>query len=329
MISLKSFSSKKEGFSIEFESFFRNKIEEMLILSSWSEQFRSDIGFNGVSQIWGDRLAWYFWLADSPGVYQLEMMNTEEDMDIRGDRCTAVFQVKCYPYQESPEFQSFSFLERKLVQSNLFDDTNTPAFEHQGDIPPDLFTVATVEITMDLEGNATIISFESMDYLRIRYVQEAHQSYPIINLERSFNCQEIDRDVPGFQMGYPLFDCLMCLYANTFKQPPLEIRCSKSPGYEAIVKGGDVYAREINNIKGFKLSMFYSVKGLSSYPDMDCTLENSDEGSEDIIYDRSFACGNFHENKGDKKLPVMLNRKWWSLAHTHYESELTSSCGCH
>jgi hypothetical protein len=91
----------------------------MLILSSWSEQFRSDIGFNGVSQIWGGRPAWYFWLADSPGVYQLEMMNTEEDLDTIEDRCTAVFNVKCYPYQERSEFQSFSFLERKLVQSKL------------------------------------------------------------------------------------------------------------------------------------------------------------------------------------------------------------------
>ena len=301
----------------------------MLIVSSWSERFRSDIGFTGVSQIWGDRLAWYFWLADSSGVYQLEMMNTEEDMDIRGDRCTAVFQVKCYPYQESPEFQSFSFLERKLVQSNLFDDTNTPAFEHQGDIPPDLFTVATVEITMDLEGNATIISFESMDYLRTRFAQETHQTFPMISIGRTFDNQEVDRDVPGLQMGYPLFDCLMCLHANTFKQPPLEIRCSKSPGYEAIIKGGDVHARETSDIKGFKLSMFSAATGLGSCPEGNFIFWDSDKRREDIIYDRSFACGGFHENKEEKKLPMIINRKWWSLAHKHYESELTSSCGCH
>jgi len=188
----------------------------MLIVSSWSEQFRSDIGLTGVSQIWGDRPAWYFWLADSPGVYQLEMMETEEDPDTIENRCTAVFSVKCYPYQHRPGFESFSFLERKLVQSELFDNTNTPVFEHQGDIPADLFTVATIEFDMDLEGHATIVSLESMDCLRTRFAQDTNQAFPILSLSRNFGSREIDREVPGFQMGYPLFDCLMCLYAHTY-----------------------------------------------------------------------------------------------------------------
>ena len=75
----------------------------MLIFSSWSERFRSDIGFNGVSQVWNDRLSWYFWLADAPGVYLLEMMTPEEGIGIQEDRYTAVFKIKCYPYQEHPE----------------------------------------------------------------------------------------------------------------------------------------------------------------------------------------------------------------------------------
>ena len=301
----------------------------MLIVSSWSEQFRSDIGFKGVSQIWGERLAWYFWLADSPGVYQLEMMDTEEDQDTRENRCTAVFNVKCYPYQDRPEFQSFSFLEQKLVQSDLFDDTNTPVFEHKADIPPDLFTVATVEIDMDLEGHATIVSFESMDHLRTRFAQETHQTFPMVNLSRTFGMQEIDRDVLGFQMGYPLFDCLMCLYANTHNQPPVNIRLTRLPGYEFVIKDGDVHARENRNIKGLNLNMFYSATGLGAYPAGNYIFGDSNEGREDIIYDRHFACGHFHESKEEEKLPMMLNQQWWSLSHTHYESELTSSCGCH
>jgi hypothetical protein len=201
----------------------------MLIVSSWSERFRSDIGFTGVSQIWGDRPAWYFWLADSPGVYQLEMMHTEEDIDTREDRHTAVFKVKCYPYQELSTFQSFSFLERELVKSKLFDDTNTPVFEHQGDIPDDLFMVATVEITMDPAGHTAIFSLESMAHIRTRFAQQTQQTFPMISLNRTFGRQEVDRDVPGLQIGSRLFDCLLCLYANAHKQALLEIRCSRSP----------------------------------------------------------------------------------------------------
>jgi hypothetical protein len=311
------------------ESFFRNKVEEMLILSSWSARFRSDIGLNGVSQIWNDRPSWYFWLADSPGVYRLEMMDSEEGIDIQGDRYTAIFKIKCYPYQEHPEFQSFSFLEKELVQSKLFDHTNTPAFEHQGDIPDDLFTVATVEMTLDPEGHGAIFSFESLGHLRTRFANETHQTFPMINLSRTFGTQEIDRNVPGFQMGYPFFDCLMCLYANAHKQAPVNIRFSTSPGYEFVINDNDVHARETCNIKGFKLNVFYSATDAGSCPVGNCFLGNSSQESDHIIYDRRFACGDFYENEAEKKLPVTLNRKWWSLAHTHYESELTSSCGCH
>jgi len=301
----------------------------MLIVSSWSEQFRSDIGFNGVSQIWGGRPAWYFWLADAPGVYQLEMMDTEEDPDTREDRCTAVFKVKCYPYQERAEFQSFSFLEKKLVQSNLFDDTHTPAFEHQGDIPDDLFTVATVEISMDLEGHAAIFSFESMACLQTRYVQETHQSFELINRERIFRSQEIDRKVPGFRLGYRLFDCLMALYANAHKQSPLEIRFLKTPGFEVVISGSTVDARRTDSIAGYDLGILFSTSPSGDCSDEDDRLMANCEDDEELIYYRRFLCGHYHDSQEEMQLPVRLNRQWWSLAHGQYQSELASSCGCH
>lgn len=301
----------------------------MLIFSSWSERFRSDIGFNGVSQVWNDRLSWYFWLADAPGVYLLEMMNPEEGIGIPEDRYTAAFKIKCYPYQEHPDFQSFSFLEKQLVQSNLFDHTNTPAFEHQGDIPDDLFTVATVEMTLNPEGHGAFFSFESMGYLRTRFAHKTHQTFPVINLSRTFERLEIDRNIPGFQMGYPLLDCLLCLYANAHKRSPASIRFSTSTGVEFIIHDNDVLARETVNIQGFKLNLFYVATDFGSSSDGNNVMGDLPEKGEHIIYDRQFACGDFHENGAEKKLPITLNRKWWSLAHTHYESELTSSCGCH
>ena len=256
------------------------------------------------------------------------MMDTEEDVDTREDQYTAVFKVKCYPYQECSVFKSFSFLERELVKSNLFDDTNTPAFEHQGDISDDLFTVGTIEITMDPAGRTAIFSFASMAHIRTRFTQQTHQTFPMISLNRTFGRQEIDRNVPGLQIGSRLFDCLLCLYANAHKQAPVEIRCWRSPGYEFILRNGHAHARETSDIIGFRLGMLYSVKDAGSYPDMNGLMENSEEEREYIIYDRRFSGGNFHESKDEEKLPMALNRKWWSLAHTHYKSELSSSCGC-
>jgi hypothetical protein len=301
----------------------------MLIISSWSEQFRSDIGFNGVSQIWDDRLSWYFWLTDAPGVYQLEMMNTEEDSGIHTAPYNATFRIKCYPYPQRPEFQSFSFFEKELIQSHLFDETNTPAFEHQSHIPEDLFVVATVDMTMDPEGPAATFSFESMASLRTRYAGGSRQAFPLLELEYAFDDQEVDRDVPGFSIGYRLFDCLLCLYANTHKQTPFAIRCWKTPGYEVSIKNGCVDARITSEISGFKLWARYLGQGFDHFPEGVSEKTGSSEESESILYDRHFSCGHFHENENEKILPMKLNPMWWSLAHRHYESELSSTCGCH
>lgn len=301
----------------------------MLIVSSWSEAFRSDIGFNGVSQIWDDRLSWYFWLTDAPGVYQLEMMNTGEDSGVGEAPYSAVFRIKCYPYPQRPEFQSFSFFEKELIQSHLFDDTNTPAFEHRGHIPEDLFVVATVDMTMDPEGPAAIFSFESMAYLRTRYAGGSRQAFPLLELEHAFGDQEVDRDVPALSIGYRLFDCLLCLYANTHKQTPSAIRCWETPGYEVSIKDGCVDAHITSEISGFKLCARYLGAGIDYFSEGVCEKADLPEESESIIYDRDFSCGHFHKNGNEKNMPVKMNQMWWTLAHRHYESELCSTCGCH
>ncbi len=301
----------------------------MLIVSSWCEQFRSDIGFNGVSQIWDDRLSWYFWLKNAPGVYQLEMMNTEEDSNACMDPYSASFKVRCFPYPQRLEFQSFSFFEKKLILSPLFDDTNTPAFEHQKHLPEDLFVVAKVDMTMGPEVPNAIFSFESMAYLRTRYAGDSHQTFPLLALEHVFGDQEVDRDVPGISMGYRLFDCLLCLYANTHKQTPFAIRCWETPGYEIIIRRGHVDARITSEISGFKLCVNYMGTGPDYFSADACNEAESTEESEKILYDRRFSCGHFHETETDKNLPLKLNPMWWSLTHRKYESELTSTCGCH
>lgn len=210
----------------------------MLIVSSWSEQFRTDIGLKGISQVWGGPPAWYIWLANAPGVYHLELLEAEEEKQNGKDFCKAVFTVKCYPYPGDACFQSFSFLEQKLIQSNFFDETHTPVFEFREKIPPDLFNVARLEVTMDHEAHMADFCIETLDILRSRYAAKTNQIFPIMDLSRQFGMDEIDRDIPGLEIAYPLFDCLMCLYANTGKQAPLQVQCSKTTGFEVVIEHG-------------------------------------------------------------------------------------------
>lgn len=301
----------------------------MLIVSSWSEQFRFDIGLKGFSQIWGGPPAWYIWLADAPGVYHLELLESEKKKQNGKDLCNAVFVVKCYPYPDDDCFPSFSFFEQKLIQSRFFDATHTPVFESREKIPSDLFNVAMLEVAMDHDAHMANFCIETLDILRSRYAVKTDQVFPIIELGRQFLVDEIDREIPGLKIAYPLFDCLMCLYANTCKQAPIKVQCSKTPGFEFVIKSGKVNDKPNNAINGYRLAVLYNSDDHREQKNNEAMRIDPVEYGETSFYERTFPCGHFHDDEADGSLPISLNSKWWSLAHRQYVSELASSCGCH
>jgi hypothetical protein len=301
----------------------------MLIVSSWSEQFRADIGLKGVSQVWGGPPAWYIWLADAPGVYHLALMEALEEGQKGEVLCKAVFAVKCYPDPGAACFQSFSFLERTLIQSNFFDETHTPVFECREQIPPDLFNVAMLEVTMDHGAQRAAFCLETLDTLRSRYVAKTDQTFPVMGLGRQFDVGEVDRDIPGLKIAYPLFDCLMCLYANAGKRAPFQVQCSRTPGFEVAIAHGKMSANPNEAINGYRLAVFYAGADRNDQRNKAPTKIDSGEYRNASFYERIFPCGHFHDDEADGNLPISLNREWWSLAHKQYGSELASSCGCH
>lgn len=70
--------------------------------------------------------------------------------------------------------------------------------------------------------------------MRIFYNQETLQSYPAINKEKQFKAGEKDRDVPGFELGYLLFDRLLSLYSFYSKTKPARVFLTRSPGFEYV-----------------------------------------------------------------------------------------------
>ena len=327
--SLKSSLSKRGDFNIDLESFFRNKIESLLIVSSWSERFRAEVGLKGVSQVWGLRPAWYLWIENAPGVFHLELIDTQEAAVNGTDLCKAIFTLKCYPYADGDRFQSFSFLEKKLIQSHFFDKTNTPAFEYQEKIPPDLYTVARLELTTDHEGHAALFFLETLDILRSRYARKTDQAFSIVNLSQQFDKGEIDRNIQGLEISYPLFDCILCLYANAQKQVPLQIQCSKLPGFEIVIGHGNVDVQRSDRIAGYKMGVLYAESDISQALDLINMQKGLIEPREDVFYDRMFQCSHYHSDRAEKRLPITINKQWWTLAHTQFQSDLASTCGCH
>jgi hypothetical protein len=137
--------------------------------------------------------------------------------------------VKCYPYVTAGVFDTFSPAERRMVISRLFDHTHTPLFQTQHEIPENFFTIGSISLVLDAAETVALFTFDSLDSLRWT------ASAANIGAANHLNEKSFIRNVPGWQVGYHLFDRLVSLYAFYSKQAPTFIGATQSPGFETII----------------------------------------------------------------------------------------------
>ena len=321
----------------ECESFFQDKINSMLVTTSWVDDLKDLLGMEAVSQIWGDAPAWYMWLSDAHGVYrlQLEAAMTDENSQLNKQ---GFFSIKCYPFQHLTVFDTFSYEEQVLSRSGFFDDTHTPRFEDMQRIPDSLFNVAAMEYRVTQDGTMVCFTLESLDTLRWVYPEETLQHFDLIGKSRCYREGEIGRSVPGWQLGYPVFDRLLCMYAAYSKAKPVRVRVTRSPGFEYVHCGNQTFdCLAAPDTQRWTASIFFAspdpcdMRIHQHGPDI---LAPEDEPDQvEIILDRRFPCGHYHPIEKMTSVQavecVPINPLWWSLAETAYTSSLASTCGCH
>jgi len=302
----------------------------MLVTTSWVEKVKGVIGLEAVSQVWGDKPAWYFWISQAPGVYYLQLEEVFDEYWESDYLAGGIFTIKCYPYTKGKVFQSFSFEEQSFIQSKFFDHTHTPRFEDKEKIPKTLFNVATFELTIDSHDNLALFTFEGLDSMRISYNQETLQSYPAIKKEKQFKAGEKDRDVPGYKLGYLLFDRLLSLYSFYSKTKPERVLLTRSPGFEYIYDSTNRFqCVDTDEISIDTLHVLFAQNGGSKMVKGDKLIaERLNESKHEVVFDKKFQCGHLHHNQNLSLLKTSLNDLWWSLADSDYKSELASSCGC-
>jgi hypothetical protein len=313
---------------IDYEEFFRNKIDNLLVKASWVDDVKSVTGLKAVSQIWGEKPAWYFWISDTPGVYALQLEGITAPETDHQDWVSGNFAVKCFPFTDEYVFHSFSFQERALIQSEFFDDTHTPRFSHREQIPDTLFNVAAVELNVDCNEKQALFVLEGLEMMHISYACEVVRAYPALQQEKRFISGEIDRMVPGWDLGYPVFDRLICLYSFYSKQTPTRMWLTRSPGFSYVFDKDQLECVLAPEINLFSLSVLFGNTETDDQEEADLIDLKSIDKDQEVVYDRTFHCGRFHREPSQPPHLPPLNEQWWSLAHTNYKSTLSSTCGC-
>jgi len=319
------------------ESFFQNEINSMLVTTSWVDNLKDLLGVEAVSQIWGDVPAWYMWLSDALGVYQLQLVDAGFDENSPAIK-QGFFSIKCYPFHNATVFDAFSYEEQYLSQSGFFDDTHTPRFEEKEKIPDSLFNVAAMEYRVNEDDTMACFTLDSLDTMRCVYPEETVLNFDLINKSRRYTKGETGRSVPGWKLGYPVFDRLLSMYAFYSKTKPVRLRITRSPGFEYVHTGNQLFeCVDTPDTHRLSASVFFASQGSPDHNvnlnELDMVVQESEQSQVEILLDQAFPCGHFHASdkmafsKIDEDIPV--NELWWSLAHTEYKSELASTCGCH
>jgi hypothetical protein len=317
---------------VDLESFFRSEIENMLITASWVEEVKRLLQITGISQVWRDGPpAWYFWIDSAPGVHELRLEDTFTRDSKGRELSTGLFAVKFYPFPDNEIFNRFSFEEQTFVQSPFFDKSNTPTFENYTEIPDVLFKVAILELTVDTQNNQTLFKLESLDRIRTRFKKETVLECKPFNKRRRFHKGGTDRDVPGWDLGYSLYDRILGLYANYSKTRPYRIVMTRETGFEFIYDGNNSlqsYTTGDTELNALAVVFTGGAKRDQMQSD-ELIPEETKDVNKKVIFDRCFQCGHPHElnSQSLSNLPL-LNDQWWKIAEADYKSKLTSLCGC-
>lgn len=308
---------------IDLESLFRTKIDNMLTAASWVHTVMQLLELNGVSQIWSEKPGWYFWIADAPGVHHLELRACRTTGQGNSDDArTGLFSLKFYPYADNPAFERFSRQEQHIVRSDLFDETSTPRYECLESIPADLFTIATIEFTTRCDDAWSLFSIESLDVMRTRRTRSRD------TIESCTNC-EVERSVPAWELGYPLFDRLVSLHANHSKEKPARVLFATAPGFEHVRDSRDSFLCEAaDSVQVLALYVLFVKNGVQPDGAVDQFIARElDKGQLRIDGDIR-PCGCLQHGVTHPANMPGPNQHWWTLADADFKSELASTCGC-
>jgi hypothetical protein len=311
--------------NMDFDSFFRNKIENMLITASWVEPVQHMLNLKAVSQVWGDKPEWYIWLAQAPGVYALVLEDAETFKTEDTTLCMGHFAIKCYPYVDDGIFTAFSSQEQEMAASDLFDETHTPRLEVRERIPETFFAVGSISIILDEAETIALFTVDSLDALRLCVHSVSEGQWPS---SANTVSQGIIRNVPGWQISYPLFDRLIGLYSFQFRQPPVFIGATRSPGFEYLVNAEqNMECRSCTETQQLAASLlFLKTSPVTSLVD---TIWREPLGPEEkIMFMRDLPSSFSNQLSLECPQEVPINALWWELANTELKSELSSTCGC-
>lgn len=179
---------------IDAYSSTRNLIENTFSYLTWHEDVCHQAGFKGISQVWIEDPAWYFWLNHVQGAFLLRL-HADEAI---GENQYVSLSLHYFPVVGEESYQHLSVDEKKLMSDDMVFDasTRTPKFEAYNQFIS-LFVAAEIGFVIDADNLLQILLYSSAN-------KENHPYHEFIDLLVSalnFQSKQHHRKVFSFQNG--------------------------------------------------------------------------------------------------------------------------------
>ncbi len=311
---------------------FRSLMDGMFITASWAPDLMDDLEISGISQAWGEELGYYIWLSRADCSYALRMESCEAAVPKRG-LAKAIFSIRCFPYADSKIIESFSPQERALLESDCFDETNTPRFEYLAAIPVGYFVIGALEITVDFACDAAACILASLDNLVTRTSATFGVRRKGLKSDEPRTVKgSILRNIRAWPLAYPLFDRIVSMFAFRSRAHPTLILRRESRGFEFIADDGTALGYPVDCDASTLWSLIVAFQPHSSMRSIPLTryLRNQIAShSFDVLFDADSSGADQLDALFDESpVPSPLNSFWWQLPHRQYVSNLGAPCGC-
>ncbi len=301
----------------------------MLITASWVERVKSILGLQGVSQIWCETPAWYFWLAEAPGAYELRLESVNVPDVGTGGIITGLFAVRFFPRPVGWAFSTFSPEERKLVSSELFDETDTLRLEAREHVHPHLFTIATIGISLSEETEGLgLFTLEAPEVSLWRVQSPAGTDANQGEVARQTDRDVVTRRVPSWRLARGLFDCLVSLHAFAANSRPGRVIVTSSPGFDVVRReDGAITTEETQKGSILTQSVLFDPAGGEGSRLSEVLDRETAQPDAQVILNWKAACQ--CHNSPPVEAGTYVSEHWWSIADAERVSHLGSTCGCH
>jgi hypothetical protein len=278
---------------------------------------------------------WNLWFHGKKGAYQLALIQAGELQNhpsppgrhaLFKPTIGGCFAVRYFPDPTQPEMDHYSTFETLVRLGPLFDRTGTPTLEGQENINDNFFVVGHLDFRTN--RNRDFLEMECIAPSRWKEIQ-TDGIYLKTTEGKNYTAVvpgEVDRNLPGWDLAFHLFDSLITGCCHTFKTAPCAAVLAQKKWFRSEI---DTHGA-CTKVQDSEIDLFHLVVGLK--------LQENDNGcpppcSKDLesyrqtvvtrLKSEGLMILGVHETSGNATR-AKINPEWWRIKTLNFSNTIDS-----